>query len=506
MLACAVATLGALSLAENASSAVHRLASARQHGRTVVFRINGIRPSSIDGAWLRAGHYRRKLSLRRVRAGARRGVIRVRLRRRFHRRTDHAPTRFRLVIVTSGASATAPSGTTAATAFSPSADAYVNAAKKSRNYGATTDLRADASPDVRTYLRFDIQGLTGPVTRALLKLYAVKGSRIGLDVRPVSDTTWGESQITYANAPPTGAVASSSGPFASGGWISIDITSLVGSDGVLSMALTTADGAGIQLSSREAGANRPQLSIETASTSPPPNSGSPYPIRGIYDRDIDPQAALGFNFIDSGPYRDQMDVLAARGLKGFIWLGGYSNTTCTFNYTDDWVRSHVAAIAGHPAVGAYYIDDEPNAAACPGAPAQMKTRSDLVKSIDPGPPTFIVQYHVDQFKLFAGTVDLLGIDRYPCSIKYGCDYSKIDAAAAEADRLGVRYWGVVQAHGDAWYRVPTPEELHQEFVHWRATHMEGYLVFAWRFPDNDPSMWLANNPALQDQLAVENSG
>jgi hypothetical protein len=235
-----------------------------------------------------------------------------------------------------------------------------------------------------------------------------------------------------------------------------------------------------------------------------------YAIRGVYDRDasatgFDFESAIGFNAIDSGPYKDQMDALAARGLKGFVWLGGYSNTTCAFNQSDDWVRSHVAAVAGNPGVGGYFIDDEPDPVSCPNVAQQIKARSDLVKSIDPGPPTFMVDYKVDRFSLWAGKTDVLGLDHYPCSIKNGCDYSKIDAEAAEADRLGIRYWGVIQAHGDAWYKVPTPDELHQQFVHWRATQMEGYLVFAWHFPDNDPSLWLANNLPLQAQLALENS-
>jgi hypothetical protein len=234
-----------------------------------------------------------------------------------------------------------------------------------------------------------------------------------------------------------------------------------------------------------------------------------YAVRGIYDRDfsvtgfVDEQA-LGFNFIDSGPWADQMDVLAAQGVKGFVWLGGYSNDTCTFNESDEWVSSHVAAVAGHPGLGAYFVDDEPDAAKCPDAPAQMKARSQLVKSIDPGPPTFLVTYKIDQFKLFAGTVDILGLDTYPCSIENGCEYAKIDQQAAEADRLGIRYWGVIQAWGDDWYKLPTPDELHQEFEHWRATNMEGYLVFAWRYPDDMPSLWLAKHPKLQAQLAVEN--
>jgi hypothetical protein len=134
----------------------------------------------------------------------------------------------------------------------------------------------------------------------------------------------------------------------------------------------------------------------------------------------------------------------------------------------------------------------------------MKARAQLVKSLDPRPPTFLVSYRREQLKLFAGTVDVLGLDNYPCSIKHGCDYSKIDAQAAEADRLGVRYWGVIQAYGDDWYKVPTRAELHREFEHWRATNMDGYLVFAWRYPKDSPRMWLANNSGLKAQLGIEN--
>jgi hypothetical protein len=248
------------------------------------------------------------------------------------------------------------------------------------------------------------------------------------------------------------------------------------------------------------------------------SKGKRYPVRGVYDRELGRQAALGFNFIDTGPGRDQVRAIAARGLKPFVWLGGYSNTACQFNESDEWIRSHVHAIAGtrrqrrgrgrrvrrQPLVGAYFIDDEPDARACPTAPAQVKARSRLVKSIDPRPPTFIVTNEPDQLEFYAGTVDVIGLDHYPCSITHGCDYSKIDRQAAEADRLGVRYWGVIQAHGDDWYKVPTRQELHRQFVHWRHTNMEGYLVFAWRFPADEPPRWLANNPALQAQLAVEN--
>jgi hypothetical protein len=241
-----------------------------------------------------------------------------------------------------------------------------------------------------------------------------------------------------------------------------------------------------------------------------PEAGGKLAVRAIFDRDssatgFDDQAAIGFNTFDSGPWPEEMDALAARGVQGFVWLGGYSNESCRFRESDDWVRTRVSAIAGHRAVAAYLIDDEPLAKECPTAPAQVKARAELVKSIDPRPPTFVVIYRVDELKLFAGTVDILAVDRYPCSIRNGCDFSKIDEAIEEVDRLGVRYWAVIQAHGDDWYRVPTADELHEQFVRWRASRMEGYFVFAWRWPDDKPSLWLANHPELQLQLAKENA-
>jgi hypothetical protein len=235
-----------------------------------------------------------------------------------------------------------------------------------------------------------------------------------------------------------------------------------------------------------------------------------YAIRGVYGRDgsstgFEHQARLGFNVIDSGPYPQQMTALQAGGLKALVWLGGYSNDACSFRRSDAWVRSHVAAIAGDTAVAAYFIDDEPDAARCPGAPRAIRARASLVKSLDPRPPTLIVTYHTDQLARLAGTVDVIGLDHYPCSNAHGCEFSVINEQTAVADRLGIRYWGVIQAHGDDWYRLPSQQEIHDEFLYWRATNMEGYLVFAWRWPPERPDLWLANHPELQAQLAKENA-
>jgi acid phosphatase type 7 len=87
--------------------------------------------------------------------------------------------------------------------FTAVADAYVSSARPSRNFGAQTKLEVDGSPVVNTYLRFNVQGLTGDVVRATLEVYRVGARRIdgGHDVRSVADTIWDETSITYRNAP-----------------------------------------------------------------------------------------------------------------------------------------------------------------------------------------------------------------------------------------------------------------------------------------------------------------
>lgn len=147
--------------------------------------------------------------------------------------------------------------------FSPAADAYVNESSPANNYGAVTTLRADASPILRSYLRFDVQGLSGTVTRATLRIFANSGSSTGYEVRSVADNTWTEGTINYGNAPAFDGVTGTSGPFGTGVWTTVNITPLVGGDGTFSIALTTTNNTAFSLASRESGVNAPQLIIET---------------------------------------------------------------------------------------------------------------------------------------------------------------------------------------------------------------------------------------------------
>jgi hypothetical protein len=147
--------------------------------------------------------------------------------------------------------------------FNPVADAYVNQDSAGNNYGMATTLRADASPIVRSYLRFDVQGLSGTVTRVTLRIFTNSSSSTGYDIRSVADNSWSETSINYNNAPAADGVIASPGSFGTGVWKTADITPLISGNGTFSIALTTTNNTAFSLASREAGANAPQLVIET---------------------------------------------------------------------------------------------------------------------------------------------------------------------------------------------------------------------------------------------------
>ena len=147
--------------------------------------------------------------------------------------------------------------------FSPTDDSYVDASNATANFGSAMTFRVDGSPIVPTYIRFNVQGLSGTITRVSLRVFANSSSNSGYTVSGVSDNTWTESTINYNNAPPVGGAAGSSSGFSGGVWTTVDITSLVTGDGTVNLALTTSSSTAISLASRESGANAPQLIVET---------------------------------------------------------------------------------------------------------------------------------------------------------------------------------------------------------------------------------------------------
>jgi hypothetical protein len=209
-------------------------------------------------------------------------------------------------------------------------------------------------------------------------------------------------------------------------------------------------------------------------------------VRGLYiswgccKSELPAAARLGFNAVSVGAYRQRLDDLQSLDLKGLVWLGGYDNRTCSFVFSDDELTTKVRAIAGHPAILGYEIDNEPHAYTCPSAPSQIAHRVALVRSLV-GPNVILYLTLSQDFAAFADSgVDLIRISAYPCSDAYGCVMQKIVDKVAAARAAGfTRIWGGTQSAGDNYYRPPTPPELARIQQTWREQGAEGYVAWAW---------------------------
>jgi hypothetical protein len=152
--------------------------------------------------------------------------------------------------------------------FSPAKDTYVNASTPDTANGTATKVYADNSPVRRTLMGFTVSGTNGcRIAAAHLRLYNVDASPKGGDVRPLDGSTWDEQTVTWASAPATDApVLRTLGGVATNTWYEVDVTSLVGGDGPVGLAITSTSSDGAAYSSREGPVSqRPQLVVECAS-------------------------------------------------------------------------------------------------------------------------------------------------------------------------------------------------------------------------------------------------
>jgi hypothetical protein len=153
---------------------------------------------------------------------------------------------------------------TAPPSFAPVADARVEKARPATNYGRSSTLKV--ANGVETYLRFDVGGLTGPVQKAVLRLFVANGTNDGPAVYGTGNS-WTESgpgSITWKNRPaPTGSAVDDKGRLAQGRWVEYDVTSLVSGNGTFSFVLATKSQDGLSAYSREKSTKRPELVVTT---------------------------------------------------------------------------------------------------------------------------------------------------------------------------------------------------------------------------------------------------
>ena len=145
------------------------------------------------------------------------------------------------------------------------ADARTNSTSGG-NYGSETTIRLrGGTPEFRSYVRFQVSGITGGVSSARLRLFVTEASNDAGTVFSVSNA-WSESTINWNNAPPiTGSALATGGAVSAGTWKEYDVTPAISGNGTCSFVLTSASTDSVVFSSRE-GANSPELVITAGGT------------------------------------------------------------------------------------------------------------------------------------------------------------------------------------------------------------------------------------------------
>lgn len=151
--------------------------------------------------------------------------------------------------------------------FGATADARVEAAFPTANFGGEEFLGADLSPEAQSYLRFIVSGVTGPVSSAKLRLWVTDGTSDGPRVY-LTEGGWTEGGLTWNNRP-----ALISGPLDDKGalsirsWVEFDVTSVVRGNGELNFALIPTSRDGTDFASRNFRSPflQPQLAVTFSS-------------------------------------------------------------------------------------------------------------------------------------------------------------------------------------------------------------------------------------------------
>jgi hypothetical protein len=148
--------------------------------------------------------------------------------------------------------------------FTATADSQVLSSQAGTNYGSRTNLTVrnggTTSYSYRSYLKFDVSGLSGPPSSAMLRVFVTDPSGNG-GAAYATSSSWTETGITWSTAPPpTGSALAQAGATTTGTWVQLNVTSAVAGNGTVSFVLSDGSGDSAIYSSRE-GTNPPELVV-----------------------------------------------------------------------------------------------------------------------------------------------------------------------------------------------------------------------------------------------------
>ena len=148
--------------------------------------------------------------------------------------------------------------------FTASADAQVLSTQPGTNYGtrANVTVRAGGSTSYsyRSYLKFDVTGLTRAPSSAVLRVFVTDPSTNG-GAAYATSTSWTETAITWSNGPaPVGSALGQAGATTTGTWVSLNVTAAVAGNGSVAFVLSDGNADSAIYGSRES-TTPPQLVV-----------------------------------------------------------------------------------------------------------------------------------------------------------------------------------------------------------------------------------------------------
>ncbi len=158
----------------------------------------------------------------------------------------------------------------------PSEDAFTrNGSFAADNYAGFSVLYAkDASSEYqrRSYLKFDLSGLTRPIVKAVLLVHGgidqATGDSADVRIYGIEDDSWQEDAITWNTQPPLGAYLANQNVDKTAAWRTLDVTPFVleqmSGDQIVSLAIAQdmeGNGVLVEFASRENSNYSPQLEI-----------------------------------------------------------------------------------------------------------------------------------------------------------------------------------------------------------------------------------------------------
>ena len=165
--------------------------------------------------------------------------------------------------------------TGSALTFITVADSQVKESSPSTNYGYFSTLQADGvrDPDVESFIRFTVAGVSGTIQSAKLRVYVSTNGSVNGPAVYGTGTSWTETGVTWNNRPSriTGML-DNKGIISTNAWVEYNVTSSVTGNGTYSFVLAADSNDAATFSSRQ-GSQPPQL-VVTTGNGPTPIPGN----------------------------------------------------------------------------------------------------------------------------------------------------------------------------------------------------------------------------------------